>query len=230
MKALLYLTIFLLFTSFIIPFEDELAKSFQVLSHHYSTIIKYSNFFRNDPKILSSIVAPEIFRYYKTKDLFETVVNRVVYIEKGSDYYNLSTGIFQMKPKFVEDIEAYIQKNKIILPVDISLDPMKYHLDTKTLRKIRLNRLESREWQITYLCVFYIVMDHKTSYLNLSDSKKVKIYSTAYNFGFNNDIRELERLSKLKLFPWGKKSIIKQSSYSELSLIFYKKFCRYLNI
>lgn len=59
-----------------------------------------------------------------------------------------------MKPKFVEDLEAYILKNRIILPIDITLDPLKSKFDIKTLRKIRLDRLESREWQVAYLCVF----------------------------------------------------------------------------
>ena len=225
------ITIFIFISFQIIPYEDELEISFEALNHHYITISKYSTFFRAEPKIISSIVAPEIFRYYKIKikDLFETTINRVVYIQKGSDYYNLSTGIFQMKPKFVEDIESYIIKNKIILPIDITLDPLKSKFDLKTLRKIRLDRLESREWQVAYLCVFYSVMDHKSCNLNLSDQQKVKIYSTAYNFGFNKSIAELERLSEFKLFPWGKKNKRKQSSYSELSLIFYKKFSKYLN-
>lgn len=218
----------LYFASFLIPFEDELAISLEILKKQTPELIKYSNIFQRDYKILASIVAPEVFRYVKTQDFVETYLNRAFYVKEGGEKYNFSIGIFQMKPKFVEDLEIYVKNNHLCLPIDIAIDRESFRSDGEKIRNIRLNRLCSINWQLVYLCTFSIIMDHKTQSVHMTNDQKVSLYASAYNAGFNKTIEQLQKFSIKKQFPWGAKFKGKQAAYAQLSLIFYHRFSKYL--
>ena len=59
--------------------------------------------------------------------------------------------------------------------------------DLKNQRKIRLDRLQSFDWQMDYLCCFYKIATQKfeTEIKNLNQEEKIKFLATAYNVGFD---------------------------------------------
>ncbi len=57
-----------------------------------------------------SIAFPEILRYDSYSDYLETSSNRILYVNNGKEASDFSTGYFQMKPSFLENL-------KFMLPI-----------------------------------------------------------------------------------------------------------------
>lgn len=58
-----------------------------------------------------AIVSPELIRWTAFKDFFETTALELLYVKKGKTYADFSIGHFQIKPSFVEQLEAYVSQH-----------------------------------------------------------------------------------------------------------------------
>lgn len=205
---------------------SELNISDQVLSSNLNRILNVnSHFCNNNPRIVYSIVSPEIFRFVQIKDLIETTVLEHAYINcvncnnKLSDF---SIGYFQMKPSFIEAIEKYIIYEKLELPINIIIPKQ---LDSKSVKKIRLNRLKSLEFQLIYAHIFLIIMEHRFSNIEFCTIEdKIKFYATAYNYNFMATEIDIRKMSEKKLFPWGTNNFFENDNYGDLSVQFYLQY------
>jgi hypothetical protein len=168
-------------------------------------------------QFLFSIVAPEITQYNYLSDKIETYSLKVFYVQGGKEYSNFSIGVFQMKPSFVEQLEDFITNNKTLKSKYSG-----YLIKKDTEREIRVERvkrLESLDWQIKYLSLFCeIIKEIFFKDTGLEEKEILKFYATAYNTGFHKSKKEIERISKLLLFPHFS---VKKYSYGEISLWFY---------
>ena len=75
-----------------------------------SQIYQLANQYNVDPKLLSSIVFPELIRYSHLKDKVEISALYSLYVLFGKEFSNYSVGMFQMKPSFIEKLETEIVK------------------------------------------------------------------------------------------------------------------------
>lgn len=139
-----------------------------------------------DPQFAAAIVFPEAVRYSLLRDRMEVMGLLSLYVKYGREYADFSVGRFQMKPSFLEQVEADIMELRI---------PAKIAEETPQTRLERVKRLSSPEWQVKYLAAFIKILDARFKYKNWSSAEeKLKFYATAYNAGYTNNeacIREL---------------------------------------
>ena len=95
-----------------------------------------------DPAIAESVVWPELQYYSGLRDVMETAANY-----GGMD---LSIGIFQMKPSFVEELETAWGRSGMAERYQLFFDTS----DTAAARRKRLNRMRDDEWQVRYIALF----------------------------------------------------------------------------
>jgi len=183
--------------------------------------------YNTDTAEVISTVFPELIRYSMVRDYFETKALEVVYIDYGSDYADFSIGRFQMKPSFVEKLEAYI-RNTSGLDNPLLVQICTYPSELPTLiRKQRIERLRSLDWQLKYINCFYIVVTNKFANNHwLSNIDKLRFIATAYNTGFEKSFDDINKCMQAKLFPFGKVPVgastyVTQYPYCDVAAFFY---------
>lgn len=160
-----------------------------------------------------SIVAPEYSQFSKLSDFVELRTLYVMYLNAGvSDF---SVGPFQMKPSFVEDMEAYVRADGTLLDRYRALLPQG---SDREKRAFRLEQLSSWTGQLKYLEMFVMIAKHKTqSQLFATDEDRLQYWATLYNAGINSHKDTIARLRKAKGFPKSQK----RYNYSEVASEFF---------
>ena len=170
-------------------------------------------------QLVYSIVAPEIAQFNAFSNVFETLSLKLMYVQKGSGFFDFSIGLFQMKPSFVEALEQYVTEHP--LPGTDVAGILINEPDLLKQRTERIRRLKSDAWQYRYLQLFLkIVVLRLGNQLPENDKDKLSILATAYNSGFLKDISQLRRQMRFTYFPVY--SPFRGYSYSKVSLIFYQ--------
>ena len=210
--------------SFTIPgeYKQDINNAVQFLKKEQNTIDRIASSYDCPQSEVLSIVFPEIIRYSRYKNFFETKVLEQLYVLKGKGWADFSIGVFQMKPSFVEDLEYHVQH----IP-DLKThfqDVIDYkEIDEERIRFERIERLKSFEWQLKYaFCYYYIINKCYGAYQFSDDEARLRFFSTAYNFGFTKPFDEIEAWTDEKAFPYGKKFKAEQFAFCELSIVFYK--------
>lgn len=177
-------------------------------------LTKCAEYLNESTPFVYAIVAPEVSQFNVVRNEIELNTLKILYVQGGTAYANFSVGYFQMKPKFIEEMESYFRTNK----------PSHHLLKTKSLtekeqRKTRLYNLDSLDAQIMYLEAFCEIMSSKIDAMNFSSKKeKLKYISTAYNSGFNKEKKILLSMFNKKFFPhFGEVKF----NYSDVSCEFY---------
>ena len=169
-------------------------------------------------EFLFAIVSPEISQFSYLQDRAETYALKVFYVQNGKDYSDFSIGLFQMKPSFIESLENYISAN-----TELKSKFQKFLFtkpDEKQARVERIERLSSLQWQIEYLALFCVVVNHKfRNAVFVTDKQKLCFYANAYNSGFH---RTEEALKSVKgaYFPRFSKT---KYRYMDISVWFYNE-------
>ena len=175
---------------------------------------------------LTAIVFPELVRHSSFQDFFETAALELVYVSKGKEYANFSIGQFQMKPSFVEKLEATIKKNDSLKQQFKSI--ISYpNVEDKTKRKIRLERLKNQTWQLDYLCCFYSITTNKfaNELGQLSPEMRLKYLATAYNCGFDKSWETIGNWTTRACYPYGVKYPENQQYiYANIAWDFFENF------
>jgi hypothetical protein len=211
-------------------YAPDLEVSSIILRKYNESVKEVREKFNTDHAFIISVVAPEISRYAIFNDYIETKSLELLYINKGYKYCNFSIGYFQMKPRFVEELEEYIRTYDLQIPELNSIKINKW-LPDKKQRAIRIFRLKSFYWQMMYAYAFYFVAEHRFKNINFkSMDDKLVFYANAYNAGFLKTEKEIRDKSLDCNFPYGKKYKGKQDNYGELALCFYRDFTPKLQI
>jgi len=173
-----------------------------------------------DKSILVSVLFPERIRYSIISDYVETEINENLYTSFGSEYVDFSIGYFQMKPSFIEKIEAYLISNEELN--SFFSTTMKYNAKTdKEIRKERIIRLKSFNWQLKYAEIFYYIVESKFDLEKYDTIEKIEFFAAAYNFGFDKSQEKIEKTITETYFPYGNSYPGKQYSYSKIASFFY---------
>lgn len=153
------------------------------------------------PTFIIPAVFPELVRFSGFQNQLETVSLQVLYVRFGASYANFSIGRFQMKPSFIETLEAEVKQRNIkqfqFIGEFADTDPSK-------IRQQRIERLTDLTWQVRYLACFQYVVSQKFPLNTFNKEKKVRFLAAAYNRGFQNSQAEIERWMSIKAFPYGK--------------------------
>ncbi|MHC0440860.1 hypothetical protein [Flavobacterium sp. 3-210] len=169
-----------------------------------------------------SIAFPEILRYDSYSDYLETSSNRILYVNKGKEASDFSTGYFQMKPSFLEDLEKYVANTESLKPYQWILIEKK---DEKEARKERINRLANLQWQLRYLKVFWFAAEYKYQNIDYkSTEEKIRFYATAYNYGFTKPENEIKKYQSVKKFPSGENTDGHKLAFADFSIDFIQTY------
>ena len=180
-----------------------------------------ANQYGQDAEVMTAVVFPEWIRYAYFSDFFETEALSLVYTEYGASAADFSVGYCQMKPSFVEKIEAELEKN-----VGLK-EKYKALLTTGEIverRKQRLANLGSFLMQWTYLCCFMEITEAHFPFITaFSPEEKIRFCATVYNSGWGKSRETLEKQMTVASYPYGSRfpeSI--QYRYCEISVDFWK--------
>lgn len=174
-----------------------------------------------------SIAFPEILRYDSYSDYLETSSNRILYVNKGKEASDFSTGYFQMKPSFLEDLENYVAATESLKEYQWIIISEK---NEKEIRKERIKRLDDFRWQLRYLKVFWFVAEYKFQNMDFKASQdKIRFYATAYNYGFTKPENEITKYQSAKKFHPGENTDAHKFAYADFSIDFIKTYSIFFN-
>ena len=129
-----------------------------------------------------------------------------------------------MKPSFIEDLERHVSEEPGLSEFE-NIFAYPAGPDEKDIRRERMARILSAEWQCRYAALFIKALSLKFPLDEMSDEERVRFSATAYNYGFTKPYNKIINAEKLEQFPYGKISPVKQYPYADVSLWYYKRIC-----
>lgn len=144
-----------------------------------------------------AVVFPELLRYSHFQDEIEQAALLGLYIAGGKEKANFSVGQFQMKPSFVEQVEAAWMRSAMRHDYRLYFDLT----DNRVQRERRLRRITDERWQCVYLAIFVKLMDERLPALKeMSGEERIRLLATAYNMSFTASLDDLQREKHRKTF------------------------------
>jgi len=204
-------------------YRAEIRSADQFLSTHQQEINAIATSFPLPKNEVIAIVYPELLRYNLFRDFFETAFLEELYVTRGATIADFSIGPFQMKPSFIENLEFHIEH----IPTLQNDFGFIIHYQSKNenhIRNERLQRLKSFEWQVKYAFCYYAIMQDCYAGLDFENkANQLAFFATAYNYGFDRPIDDIQSWIPVKAFPYGKKIAIDQVTYHSLTLHYFHR-------
>ncbi|MBI1768618.1 MAG: hypothetical protein HYR67_09615 [Bacteroidetes bacterium] len=173
------------------------------------------------PKEVKAVIFPELIRYNTIQDKIETFALESLYIQYGKDYANFSIGQFQIKPSFAETIEIDFLKTFGKLKIQNWRPDFKDTIQNQANRLARLKRIKDKKEMVTYLCLFFKVMESK--YPDWRDeNEKIKFFACAYNLDYRKSREEIIPFITKKFFHTGMISS-KKYCYADVAWYYYQQ-------
>jgi hypothetical protein len=177
-----------------------------------------------DPHILVPVIFPELLKYTMFRDDVEILGLAMLYVSGGTARGNFSIGRFQMKPSFVEALEAEMVRRPD-LPAGLqAIAEYPAGTDAKGKRTIRIDRLRSEAWQVTYLAGFFAVLSSRFDLAALPTEERLRFVAAAYNRGFWYPAAEIKRAEGLRIFPRGAGGSPGPYRYTDIAVDFFEAF------
>ena len=197
------------------PAAGKLASGFR------AEILECSSLAGEDPKLMESIIFPELLRYNSLYDAVQIGSLVVLYTHWGEKYADFSIGYFQMKPSFAEMIERIASKSRARWVKDLGFDLLKVE-DSFENRRLRVERLRDVSWQVKYLAAFIKICRAKYK-LKRGSEDDVCVFATAYNAGFHRPLAELKVFQSKELFFTGPLPQGERFNYSSIALARFRE-------
>ncbi len=172
-----------------------------------------------------AIIFPEQLRYSRLQNGMEEGATIALYVKGGTQVANFSVGYFQMKPSFVEEVEAAWMKSPLRHNYKLYFDLR----DSQSSRQKRLERLLDEQWQCVYLGMFYRLVRERIPELEkLSGRERVLLMATAYNRDFDASLEQLQLMREdymfhTDIFP---SENTEYFSYGEISAQWYSEIIK----
>jgi hypothetical protein len=167
-----------------------------------------------------AVIFPELVRYSALRDKMEISILKTLYINLGDDYADFSIGVFQMKPSFAERIRE--DAPRIAGQKKGLLDKSSRYDDIKEFRRSVVNGLENPKTQIYYLIAFIKICQERYEYDRRDIPSQIIFLSTAYNYGFDKTLSQIDSMSARKFFNTRLFKTVNYS-YSDVSLYWYNQ-------
>lgn len=171
-----------------------------------------------------AVVFPEIIRWSYLEDRLQIRALKVLYVQYGRKYANFSVGHFQMKPSFIEQLEA--DWNKLMSAEEKAAAGIRAFAggDETGRRRDRILRLDDERWQVGYLRVFMAVMKKRYGKVVFSDIyDRLRFYATAYNAGFTAGEAKLRKAMREKQFHLELFSPERTYNYADVAVFFFRQ-------
>jgi hypothetical protein len=169
-----------------------------------------------NPKEVKAIVFPELIRYSALHDKFETFALESLYSQYGKTYANFSIGEFQIKPSFAENIEKdflnYFGDNSFGIGRADTIQNTSH-------RAARVKRLKDKKAMLTYVLMFFKVMEKKYPVWK-NNLEKIKFYGCAYNSDYRKSEKEISAAITKKFFATTFAASTKYC-YADISLYYF---------
>lgn len=204
-------------------FGSDHAVALKQMNGHADQIDAIAKEYGVEADLVKSIVFPEYIRNSVFSGMLEEESLAITYVELRSDVLDFSIGQFQIKPSFAVKMEQVVKDNKFL--------KLKYaglcieQKDELARRRTRFDRLKDMKWQTRYVCCFIDYCLAKYDLKELSTIEQLKFLSTAYNVGIKENAGQIEANYESRTFPYGKKFMIDQLAYWEVSVDYYLKYC-----
>lgn len=177
-----------------------------------------------ETEIALAAVFPEIVRYSYLEDRIQIRALKVLYVQYGRKYADFSVGRFQMKPSFIEQLEA--DWNRLTSAREKAAAGIPEFLagDRPDLRRDRILRLDDMRWQVRYLGVFMAVMKKRYGNVVFENSEdRLRFYATAYNAGHAAGEAKLRRAMREKRFHLELYSPKRTYNYADVAASFFRR-------
>jgi hypothetical protein len=211
-------------------YAQDYQKATDFVQKEQAKILAAAQKYELEPKAIMAIVFPELIRYNAFRDFFEAGALEYAYIYQGTTAADFSIGFFQIKPSFVEQIEALVKANPQQNWARPFVEEFKYSFMESKVgsaeRRRRHERLQSIDWQLKYLCCFYRYVSFKFAepLKKLSPTEQIRFIATTYNAGFNHSAESIMKRQKQRFFPDGIAYPQKdQYNYADVSIYAYQK-------
>lgn len=206
-------------------FGKEWKKAAQRVRVHRAQWHKIFESLDADAQECEAIIFPEQLRYSRLQNGMEEGATIALYAKGGNQAANFSVGYFQMKPSFVEEVEAAWMKSPLRHNYKLYFDLR----DSQSSRQKRLERLLDEQWQCVYLGMFYRLVRERIPELEeLSGRERVIIMATAYNRDFDASLEQLQLMREdymfhTDIFP---SENTEYYSYGEISAQWYSEIIK----
>jgi hypothetical protein len=175
-------------------------------------------------RLALAVVFPEIIRWSAIEDQIQVRALKVLYVQYGPEYANFSIGRFQMKPSFIEFLEADWNRLASAEEKAETGIPAFAPGDTRELRRNRILRLDDLRWQVTYLRAFMLVMEKRYGRIAFRDADdRVRFYATAYNAGYAAGAKRLRQEIGEKRFYTELFFPKTTYNYADIAVFFYRR-------
>jgi hypothetical protein len=200
-------------------FGDDWEKAIQFERENRSWMEPVLNTNHISYSLAIAVIFPELVRYSALRDKMEITLLKTLYINLGEDYANFSIGQFQMKPSFAEMIReqapaALGRRSGVVFKLRSEYD------DIKSYRKSIVEDLEEPKTQLNYLIAFFKICEIKYRINRNDDIATLKFQATAYNYGIDKSVAEIENMIDKKFFNT-KLFKTENYSYADVSLFWY---------
>lgn len=154
-----------------------------------------------EPREAMAVAFPELLRGSGPREAAERAALRGLYVRRGKEGADFSTGPFQMKPSFAEALEAEFQKPGALPEGLARRFAYAAGLDGPELRLARLERLESLAWEAAYLCGFVKLLEGRFRLESLPPAERLRFLAAAYNAGFARSRESILASEAWAFFP-----------------------------
>lgn len=201
-------------------YRKEINRAFSLLKKQKKKIdLELS---KSEKAQILSIAFPEILRYDSYSDYLETSSNQILYVNEGKKASDFSTGYFQMKPSFIEDLEIYVASTENLKQYNWIVIQKKNETEA---RKERINRLGKFQWQLKYLKVFWYASEYRYQNIDFKTKQdKIRFFATAYNYGFTKSEKEITKYQSAKKFAPREKPNAEKLAFSDFSIDFISTY------
>lgn len=201
--------------------QDDYANALLFLKQHKQDIEEAFPDSVERPVAVSCLF-PEFLRYSMTHNMLETAMLEALYIKKGTEGADFSIGRFQMKPSFIEKLEAHVSKDSVLQWYGgiFAYDSERPHHQ----RKERLERLKDWHWQLRYYQCFFDLTLSKIPLDERQTERQIQLSSVSYNKNFELSAIQWAAGVDERYFPYGKKYPGEQVSYAQVALDFYHQY------
>jgi hypothetical protein len=171
-------------------------------------------------RLMACVVFPEMLRYSRFSDYFETLSLQIGYINGGRNLVNFSIGTFQMRPSFAEDLELEIATRGL----SHKFPQLQHTGSPRDQRQTRIEKLGQTDGQIAYLAAFVAVASQRFPPATQANSAAlVEFYAAYYNLGLHATAAEIRVWAQREAFPMGSQFRGKQYRYAAISLDYYRQ-------
>jgi hypothetical protein len=171
------------------------------LAEHAALIEATAASFAVEPREAMAVVFPELLRGSGLREAAERAALRELYVRRGREGADFSTGPFQMKPSFAESLEAEFLKPGALPEGLARRFAYAAGLEGPELRRARLERLDSLAWETAYLCGFTRLLEGRFGLGSLPPAERVRFLAAAYNAGFSRSRESIVASEDWAFFP-----------------------------